>query len=84
MAKPHKFRPGASIKTLAELELCLYERRWIYMWQTPKHPRVIECMTIGTIRFFMAGKSGLREAIYTNGSKEPILPERHEGEENGR
>ena len=62
MIKKLKYRKGRVINSLAHLEVCLKYRDWIYMHGRPKHPRVIECMTLVTLKYFIHRKS-LYEAI---------------------
>lgn len=62
MPKKLKYKKGMLIGTLAHLEMCLNSGEWIYLRDTPKHPKVIEAMTIWTVKRFIEGKS-LREAI---------------------
>ncbi len=62
MSKKLKYRKGRMIRNLGHLEICLQFGNWIYLWNRPKHPRVIECMTLGTLKYFI-DKKGLWEAI---------------------
>ena len=62
MPKKLKYRKGFIIESLTELDLCLYHNLWIYLWDTPKHPRFIEHMTLHTVKVFINRKA-LRLAI---------------------
>lgn len=57
MPKKLKYRKGRLIESLAQLELYLNWDHWIYLRDTPKHQRVIECMTLDTINRFIRGKA---------------------------
>jgi len=61
MPKKLKYKKGRLIRNLAHLEICLNHGTWIYLFGRPKHPRVIECMTLGTLRYFIKLR-GLWEA----------------------
>lgn len=57
MPKKLKYRKGRLIKNLAHLEICLKHGTWIYMRNIPKHPRVIEAMTLWTVKRFIESKN---------------------------
>ena len=63
MPKKLKYRKGRLIRNLAHLEICLNYGTWIYMRDRPKHPKVIEAMTIWTVKRFIEGNA-LHEAIF--------------------
>jgi hypothetical protein len=62
MTKPHKFRPGRKILSMAELEHAFRLDLWIYLHGKPKHPSVIKSMTYQTIEGYIR-KGMLTEAF---------------------
>jgi hypothetical protein len=55
--KRRKFREGPIVRTLAEAVMHMSAGDWLYLHQKPQHPRVIACMTIGTLEAFIRGGS---------------------------
>ena len=53
MPKKLKYRKGRLIRSLAHLEIVLEYNAWIYLRDTPKHPKVIERMTLWTLKRFI-------------------------------
>jgi len=72
MPKPHKFRLGQKLDSLDNLETCLFFGRWIYLRGRPKHPSIFANMQVNTILDFI-NEELLYEAIYNDGSKQPVL-----------
>lgn len=57
-----KFQPGERIETLADLDGHLKRGRWVYLHDTPKHPKVLMNMTLHTLQQLLDGRDGLRLA----------------------
>lgn len=49
------FEKGKPIKNLHELVLWLECDSWVYLRNVPKHPSILESMTLRTLRMFVRG-----------------------------
>ncbi len=51
-----KYKPGALITYLGEIPVCVQKNIWIYLHGVPKHPMIIENMSLGTVyRYIVKG-----------------------------
>ncbi len=60
--KRKKYHPSYLITNLGDLAFLLDQGDWIYIRDRPKHPRVIENMSIITLKMLIS-KKVLRKAI---------------------
>ena len=59
--KKKKYQPSYLIEDLATLIFLLERGEWVYIRNSPKHPRFIENMSIVTLKMFIR-KRDLRKA----------------------
>ena len=53
MARKRKYEQGVPIRTLDELQWALNTRCWFWLRGRPKHPAIIESMTLRTLLAFI-------------------------------
>lgn len=62
--KPHKFKPGRKIRSVARFAAMIEAGRWIYFRHKPTHPGWARSWQFGAVQSFI--RAGyLREAIPT-------------------
>lgn len=60
--KKLKYKQGRRIIDMLDLQNAINYGRWIYLFDKPKHPRVLENMTFKTLRCFIrSGQLSLAE-----------------------
>lgn len=64
-----KYSPGRTITNILHLTLHIEEKRWIYMWDKPKHPAFISHFPLHSIMYFLE-KGAFRVAHLTHLNKE--------------
>ena len=64
MARITKYRQGEGFESLQALVSWLETGGWVYLYGTPKHPRVMENMTLFTLR---TGLPWMKKALRNEG-----------------
>ena len=55
--RPHKFAPGRTVKSIAELDRKILSRSWLYLCGIPKHPSIFDNMSLRILRIFIRSGS---------------------------
>jgi len=67
--RPHKFKPGAAVTSMSELDDRLSRREWMYFNDKPMHPAFLGNMSYWSLNVYLR-KQMIRAATPTEGTEQ--------------